>query len=132
MVGTQPGGVFGMYTEVRAAIGARSVDDMITRFVSSTRPVEIETLAVRLGASGNHDAVRPLLESLCDEKVQREPHVEQAVCEALVALDVMSPSGDESYALRPHHLLDADVSETVSDLDAALPLRYLIGRPATS
>ena len=62
--------------------------------------------------------------------MQEDPDVEDAVCRALVALDVMCTSGNLSFAFRPRYLLDSEVVEIVRELGPAVPMRYFLGRPA--
>ena len=116
-----------MHTNTRPRASRQEVEALLARFAATKRGVEIEQIAARLGASGDRDAVRPLLASLCDQRIQADPHAENAVCDALVALDVMRPVGEGSYALQPRYRLGPDVSRTIADLGAAMPLRYLIG-----
>ena len=50
--------------------------------------------------------------------------VEDAVCSALMALGVMSSSGNLSFRFRPRRELSDDVVEAVRDLSGAIPWRY--------
>ncbi len=122
-----------MYVEqlpANVALGHEAGDlpGLIDRFTVAQRALDLETIAGQLGASGDHRAVRPLLARLCDHEVQGEGHVEDSVCRALVALDVMRGCGTCSFAMRPRHLLAPDVVEMITELGPAVPMRYLIAR----
>ena len=92
----------------------------------ANRGCEIELIADQLGATGNRCAIRPLLTRLGDSRVQDDADVEDAVCRALVALGVMSSSGNRSFAFRPRHLLAPDAADAVRALGPAIPMRYLL------
>jgi len=100
---------------------------LISEFEHAARPCRIEYFADRLGATGDARAVRPLLARLGESKVQEYEDVEDAVCHALVALDVMESSGNLSFAFRPRHLLAPDIVETIRELGPAIPMRYFLG-----
>jgi hypothetical protein len=112
--------------EIRPATAA--VAELIARLASTTGPREIEGIADQLGAAGDRNAIRPLLSCLGDCHVQEDADVEDAVCGALVALDVMRTFGNCSFALRPRRVLAPDVVEMITELGPAVPMRYLIAR----
>ena len=116
------------YSEVRATDDGPEVGGLIDRFARAKRPFEVEAIADELGATGDRRAIRPLLARLGDCCVQEDADVEDSVCRALVALDVMRTFGNLSFALRPHHLLAPDVIEMIEELGPAVPMRYLIAR----
>ena len=117
-----------MYAEQRSTAGVVTagiaVEELIVRLISSTNPLEIEVIADELGAARDHRAVRPLLMRLGDCKVQEDADVEDAVCSALMALDVMCSSGNRSFHLRPRRELPDDVVATVRELASVIPWRY--------
>jgi hypothetical protein len=117
-----------MTTSVEGRAPAPVVAELIALLDRTTDPREIEMVADQLGAADNPHAIRPLLMRLGDCHVQEDADVEDAVCRALVALDVMRSSGNLSFALRPRHLLAADVVEAVRELGPAIPMRYLLAR----
>jgi len=119
-----------MATRLEHRPAGMPVDELIAEFELATRPHRIEVLADQLGASADPDAIRPLLTRLGDCRVQEDADVEDAVCRALVALDVMCTAGNLSFAFRPRHLLTPDVVETVRDLGPAIPMRYFLAREA--
>ena len=114
-----------MYTEQRPM---REIAGLIDRLDRAKRAFEIEAIADELGATGDHRAIRPLLGRLGDCCVQEDADVEDSVCRALVALDVMREFGNLSFALRPCHVLAPDVVEMIEELGPAIPMRYLIAR----
>jgi len=103
---------------------------LIDEFEHATRPCRIEFLADRLGATHDPRAIRPLLGRLSDRRVQEYGEVEDAVCGALVSLDVMCAAGNLSFAFRPRHLLPPEVVEAVRELGPAIPMRYFLARSA--
>jgi hypothetical protein len=115
-----------MTTSVERRAPGSVVAELLASFNQATDPREIETVADQLGAAGNPRAIRPLLMRLGDWQVQGDADVEDAVCQALVALGVMRSSGNLSFAFVPRHLLEAEVVETVRELGPAIPMRYLL------
>ena len=105
-----------------------AVAELIAGLARATTTYEIEAIADQLGAAGDRCAIGPLLTRLGDCQVQEDTDVEDAVCGALVALDVMRTFGNRSFALRPRHLLAPDVVEMITELGPAVPMRYLIAR----
>jgi hypothetical protein len=103
---------------------AADVEGLIVRFDHSTDPREIERIAGQLGASRDHRAVRALLGHLGDDRVQGSPDVEVAVCQALIALDVMWRTGDRSFSLRSRRAMSDDVAETVREFAGSIPWPY--------
>ena len=101
-----------------------SVEELIVRFIATTNPREIEVLADLLGAAGDRRAVRPLLMRLGDSKVQEDPDVEDAVCRALIALDVMRGHGNLSFCLRSRDELCASDAASIGELLGVIPWRY--------
>ena len=61
---------------------------------------------------------------LGDCRVQDDPDIEDAVCRALVDLDVMWCSGNLSFSFRPRKALPDDVAETIRELVGTFPWRY--------
>ena len=123
------------YSDVRAVADAADarrarppVADLISRFEQATAPCEIAAIADQLGDAGEPCAVRPLLARLGERGVQTQPDLADVLCTALVALDVMCSCGECNFAIRPHHLLAADVVEVIAELGPAVPMRYLIAR----
>jgi hypothetical protein len=114
-----------MSAGVDSRIPAPVVAELIAALERATDPREIELLADQLGAARNARAVRSLLMRLGDCHVQEDADVEDAVCRALVALDVMYSSGNLSFAFQPLHLLAPDVAETLRELGPAIPMRYV-------
>jgi len=112
-----------MRTEVGRRTGP-AVEELILFFIQATDPRLIEVLADQLGAAGDRRAIRPLLMRLGDCRVQEDPDVEDAVCGALVALDVMGCSGNLSFSLLPPEDLAGDVVGTIRELAGKIPLRY--------
>ncbi|MGO9873093.1 MAG: hypothetical protein ACLPVY_04765 [Acidimicrobiia bacterium] len=84
----------------------------------------IEVVADQLGGAGDRRAIRPLLMRLGDCPVQEDPDVEDAVCCALVALEVMGCSGNLSFSFLRPEVLAGDVVETIRELAAMIPRRY--------
>jgi hypothetical protein len=113
------------------ALGVResaSVADLIARLARATDDDEIAATAERIGGAGEQGAVRPLLERLGDRRVQSRPDLADALCRALVALDVVCPCGSCAFAIRPRHLLAPEVVDVITELGPVVPLRYLIAR----
>jgi hypothetical protein len=100
------------------------VEGLIERLVRTTDPREIEELADRLGPAGDRRAIRPLLTRLGDCHVQEDADIEDAVCRALMALDVMRSCGNLTFSLRPRPDLPDDVVETIRELAGVIPWRY--------
>jgi hypothetical protein len=105
--------------------------DEIEELLRTTDPRRIEVLADVIGAANDRSAIRPLLWRLGDSMVQDDPDIEDAVCGALVALSVMTTSGNQCFALRPAHELPPDVVSVLRELAVAIPARYLL-RPGGS
>ena len=105
-----------------------TVDELIDTFTRARLQYEIARTAERLGDTGHHAAVRPLLARLSQHEIQRSPDLERAVCSALAKLGVMHVGPGGRFALRPRHLLAADVVDMVTEMDAAIPLRYFLVR----
>lgn len=103
---------------------APALEELILVLVQTADPHTIAVTSDQLGAARDRRAVRPLLMRLGDCIVESDPDVEVAVCRALVSLDVMRCSGDDSFSLRPRRELAVDVVETVRDLVGVLPWRY--------
>jgi hypothetical protein len=79
----------------------------------------------------SHPARRPgdvaeLIARLGDPRVQARPELLDAVCRALVALDVMRPHGNGAFVIKPRHLLGIEAIDAITELGPAVPLRYLI------
>jgi hypothetical protein len=117
-----------MTTEIEIRPACPAVGELVVRLARATRAREIEAIADQLGAAGDRTAIRPLLACLGDCHVQEDADVEDAVCGALVALDVMRSFGNCSFVVRPRHLLAPDVVEMITELGPAVPMRYLIAR----
>jgi hypothetical protein len=115
-----------MTTKVEHRPAGPVAAELIALLGRTTEPREIETIAYQLSVAGDRRAVRPLLMRLGDCHVQEDADVEDAVCRALVALDVMCSAGNLSFAFRKPHLLAPDVVETVRDLGPAIPMRYFL------
>jgi len=113
-----------MRTELERRQAGPVVEELILFLIQATDPRVIEVLADQLGAAGDRRAIRPLLMRLGDCRVQEDPDVEDAVCGALVALDVMRCSGNLSFSLLPPEVLADDVVETIRELAGAIPWRY--------
>ncbi len=125
------------YADVRTHVDAVDirpvrppVAELISRFERATRPCEIAAIADQLGSAGEHCAVRPLLARLGERWVQTQPDLADVICTALVALDVMCARGECNFAIRPRHVLEPDVVDTITQLGPAVPMRYLIARQA--
>jgi len=113
-----------MRTEVNGWRTGPAVEELMLFLIQATDARLIEVLADQLGAAGDRRAIRPLLMRLGDCHVQEDPDVEDAVCGALVALDVMCRSGNLSFSLLSPEVLADDVVETIGELCAAIPRRY--------
>ena len=100
------------------------VSELIVLLVQATGAREVQGLAAQLGAGGDARAVRPLLRRLGDPHVQASADAERAVCEALVALDVMCGPRDGGFHFVPRRRLSDDVVATIRELGSALPWRY--------
>ena len=118
-----------MPTESRIAPDA-ALAELVARFLTTECSLEIEMIAARLAETGDHGAVAALLARIGERDVQSDAHVERAVCEALVALDVMVRVPDECFVVKSRLDLEPDVAALVNELDPPLPLRYLIRRVA--
>ena len=84
----------------------------------------MEAIADELGVACDRRAIRPLLMRLGDSCVQDDPDIEDAVCRALVALDVMCSPGNQTFFFLPRRLLPDDVVATIRELGVAIPWRY--------
>jgi hypothetical protein len=100
-------------TNAKSGRSGPIVAELTDSLAQTSDPCEIEMIADLLGAAGNPYAIRRLLTRLGDRQVQEDADVDDAVCRALVALGVMSSSGNLSFAFRPRHLLEPDVAETI-------------------
>jgi hypothetical protein len=137
------------YSDVRVLAGVKSCDastaasdfvdvgrarssgcELVARFERAIGPCEIAAIAIQLGDTGEHCAIRPLLTRLGERAVQAQPDLADALCAALVALGVMWTCGACNFAFRPRHLLEPDVVDAITELGPAVPMRYLIARQA--
>ena len=87
-------------TDVERSSG-EVVSELIVRLVGTTKPREIELIADLLAAERDRRAIRPLLMRLGDSYVQEDADIEDAVCSALVALDVMCSHGNRTFFFLP-------------------------------
>jgi len=113
-----------MRTEIEGRQTSLAVEELMICLIRATDPRVIEAVADQLGAAGDRRAVRPLLMRLGDCRVQEDRDVEDAVCSALVALDVMRCAGNLSFSFLPPEVLADDVVETMSELASTIPQRY--------
>ena len=113
-----------MRTQVEARRNGPSVEELMLFLVQATDPRVIELVADQLGGAGDRRAIRPLLMRIGDCRVQEDPDVEDAVCGALVALDVMCCSGNLSFSLLQPEALGNGVVETIRELAGTIPGRY--------
>jgi hypothetical protein len=117
-----------MTTQLATRPVTPSVAELLVRLPRAATAWQIAAIADQLGAAGDPCAIRPLLARLGDRRVERDTGAEDSVCGALVALGVMRMYGPCSFALRPRHLLPADVVEMITELGSTVPMRYLIAR----
>jgi hypothetical protein len=113
-----------MTTQVERRPTNPAVEELIVLLAQATKPRTIEAVADQLGAAHDRRAIRPLLMRLGDSYVQEDRDVEDAVCRALVALEVMRCSGNLSFSLRPRPDLADDVVETIREVAETIPWRY--------
>ena len=113
-----------MTTQVENRQAGPTVEELIALLSQATHPREIELIADHLAEARDRRAIRPLLMRLGDCHVQEDPDIEDAVCGALVALDVMWSSGNLSFGLRPRRVLSDDVVETIRECAGVIPWRY--------
>jgi hypothetical protein len=111
-------------TDVERRQAAPAVEELLLFLMQATDGRVIESAADQLGSKGDRRAIRPLLMRLGDSRVQEDPDVEDAVCRALVALDVMGCSGNLSFSLLDPEVLAGDVVETIRELAGMIPRRY--------
>ncbi|MDQ1460481.1 MAG: hypothetical protein QOI08_1965 [Actinomycetota bacterium] len=102
--------------------------ELLQRLARATHACDIAENAVQLAAVGDVRAVRPLLGRLGEPRVQADRDLADALCDALVALDVMRPCGGGCFAIRPRHLLAPGVVDAITELGSSVPLRYFIAR----
>lgn len=96
--------------------------DELAHTTSARRLEELADLSPRCGSI----AVPFLLSRLGDAVVQEHPDTEDAVCSALVQLDVMHRTGNQRFGFRARHELEPAVVALLHDLDVAIPLRYYV------
>ena len=113
-----------MTTQVERRPTNPAVEELIVLLEQTTEPRSIAAIADQLGAARDRRAIRPLLMRLGDCDVQEDRDVEDAVCRALVALEVMRCSGNLSFSLRPRPDLADDVVETIREVAETIPWRY--------
>ena len=113
-----------MTTKVEPRPVSAAFDDLLVLLTQTSNPRTIEVVADQLGAAHDRRAIRPLLMRLGDCCVQEDRDVEDAVCRALVALDVMCCSGNLSFSLRPRRDLADQVVETIREMAGTIPWRY--------
>jgi len=101
-----------------------AVEELMVFLLQATNGRVIELVADQLGGAGDRRAIRPLLMRLGDGRVQDDPDVEDAVCSALVALEVMDCSGNLSFSFLRPEVLAGDVVETIRELAGMIPRRY--------
>jgi hypothetical protein len=102
------------------------VDGLIVELEQAEDPRRLETVADALGAAAEQRAAAPLLRRLGCRLVQRNEYVEDAVCSALVALEVMRRSRSGRYVFRPAHEIRPELVELIRTLDGAIPMRYFM------
>jgi hypothetical protein len=115
-----------MVADVRSNVIA--IPELIAELEETDDARRFEIAADLLGAARDPRAVLPLLARLGDPLVQKNEHVEDAVCAALVALGVMRTYGAQRYALLPRYMLEPDVVTTLTELGATVPLRYFVAQ----
>ena len=113
-----------MATQVERRPTHPAVEELIVLLEQTTKPRTIEAVADQLGAARDRRAIRPLLMRLGDCDVQADRDVEDAVCRALVSLEVMRCSGNVAFRLRPRPELADDVVETIREVAETIPWRY--------
>lgn len=101
------------------------VPALVAQLLRTRDRIELEMLADDLATTRSTQAVRALVLRLSDSLVQDDPDVETAVCDALVALGVMTSAGNLRYAFRPDGELDAEARRAISYLRPIVPTRYL-------
>jgi hypothetical protein len=113
-----------MRTDIERLRTGPAVEELMLFLMQATDPRLIEVLADQLGAAGDRRAIRPLLMRLGDCGVQEDRDVEDAVCSALVALDVMRCAGNLSFGFLPSEDLADDLVEMIRELAGTIPQRY--------
>jgi hypothetical protein len=101
-----------------------AVEELMVFLLQATDGRAIELVADQLGGAGDRRAIRPLLMRLGDCRVQEDPDVEDAVCCALVALEVMDCSGNLSFSFLRPEVLAGEVADTIRELAGMIPRRY--------
>jgi len=113
-----------MGTSVAQRAPRDEVAVLIVGLISATSPRDVEAAADRLAAAGDRRAIRPLLQRLGDQQVQGDVDVEDAVCSALVSLDVMCSPGNQIFHFLPRRMLHDDTVTVIRELGMAIPWRY--------
>ena len=112
-----------MITKTDQRPSSTDADELLERLARTTNSHEIETIADQLGAARERRAIRPLLMRLGDCQGPDHACTEEAVCRALMALDVMCRSCGH-FSLRPRRTLPDDVVDTIRDVAGEIPWPY--------
>lgn len=102
-----------------------AADDLLSEFKTCQDFARLEVLADQIGDSGDQSAVEFLLDRLGGERVQGDPDVEAAVCDALVKLRVMRTDGvNLRYKFLNERFLRPEVAKLIHDYWVWLPGKY--------
>jgi len=105
-------------------------DAVLEEFRTTSEGSRLEELADELRGFGRHEAVPVLLYRLGDAHVQEDRDVEDAVCDALVALNVMRRLGNLNFRFLESDQLGPDVQQMIREYEILLPRKYFRDRPA--
>lgn len=99
---------------------------LIEKFRNTNNLTELENIADQLGTIGNERAIESLLYRLGDNQVQEDPDVEDAVCDALVKLGIMTRIGNLNFRFINSSLMKKDFLAIIEKYKRSIPNKYFV------
>jgi hypothetical protein len=113
-----------MTTSVEQRVSRSEASELIGRLSDASAPKDVGVIAAELAGAGDPRAISPLLYRLGECEVQADSEASDAVCRALVALDVMCSRDGSTFHFLPRRRLPDDVVDVIRELGSAIPWAY--------
>jgi hypothetical protein len=97
---------------------------LVEEFRTETNISRLEKLADKLAEIKDARAIFVLLDKLCDDRMRDDDDLEDAICSALVAHNVMVKHGNLTFTFLPPDSLDKVIAQAIYQKYPPLPRKY--------